>query len=141
MDIQIGSNVYRNTDGTVEVEGLPQITVAQKASGGRPLISFIIYDQTGRVLAKVVDSTMAFNERRVFDLNRTEKGVVISEMESGKVVLQIEFKGDGVALISKAEFLTVKGHLLEVTSTEWKIGDRKMSGQTTDAKGLAAAIG
>ena len=25
MNMEIGSNVYRNTDGTVEVEGVPQL--------------------------------------------------------------------------------------------------------------------
>ena len=30
MDLEVGSNVYRNTDGTIEVEGVPLIQVAQQ---------------------------------------------------------------------------------------------------------------
>jgi hypothetical protein len=141
MDIEIGSNLYQNTDGTVEVEGLPQITLTQKRPGGPLLLSLVLYDSTGRVLAKVVDSTMAFNERRVFELNKTEKGLVVSETESGKVVLKAELTADGRAVISQAEFLSVRGHVLEITPTEWRIEKRRTSGQTTDAKGLGVALG
>jgi hypothetical protein len=141
MDLEIGSNLYQNTDGTVEVEGLPQITLTQKRPGGPLLVSLVLYDATGRVLAKVVDSTIAFNERRAFELNKTDKGLVISETESGKVVLKVELRADSRAVISHAEFLSVRGHLLEVTPTEWKIEKRRMSGQTTDAKGLGVALG
>ncbi len=28
MDIEIGSNLYRNSNGTIEIEGVPQIEVA-----------------------------------------------------------------------------------------------------------------
>ena len=30
MDVDVGSNVYRNTDGMIEIEGVPQIEVALK---------------------------------------------------------------------------------------------------------------
>ena len=30
MDVEVGSNLYRNTDGMIEIEGVPQIQVALK---------------------------------------------------------------------------------------------------------------
>ena len=59
MDLEIGSNLYRNTDGTVEVEGVPQMTVALRKPEGPLFVNFVLFDQVGRVLMKVVDSTMA----------------------------------------------------------------------------------
>ena len=35
MDVEVGSNVYRNTDGMIEIEGVPQIEVALKPDHGR----------------------------------------------------------------------------------------------------------
>jgi len=32
MDLEVGSNLYQNTDGTIEIEGVPQIQVALKPS-------------------------------------------------------------------------------------------------------------
>jgi hypothetical protein len=141
MDVQIGSNLYRNTDGTVEVDGLPQIILAQKKPGGPLLVNFVVYDDVGRVIAKVVDSTMAFNERRAHDLNRTPAGLVITQVESGKTLLKVELSPEGRAVIPLAEFLTVKGHLFEVSPTEWKIEKKREAGQTSDAIGGAAVIG
>jgi hypothetical protein len=141
MDVQIGSNLYRNTDGTVEVDGLPQIMLSQKRPGGPLLVNFVVYDEVGRIIAKVVDSTLAFNERRAHEVSRTPAGLIITQMESGKTLLKVELSSEGRAVIPQAAFLTVKGHLLEVSTTEWKIEKKRMAGQTSDANGAAVIIG
>jgi hypothetical protein len=141
MDIQIGSSLFRNTDGTVEVEGVPQIFLAQKKPGGPLLVNLVLYDEVGRVVAKIVDSTMAFNERRAYELSRSPTGLTVMHGESGKLVLKVEAGPEGTVSISRAEFLTVKGHLLEVSPSEWKIQNRRGSADTVNATGAAAAIG
>jgi predicted methyltransferase len=140
MDVQIGSSLYTNTDGTVEVDGLPQIILSKKPSGGL-LVNFVVYDEVGRVIAKVVDSTMAFNERRAHDVTRTPSGLMITHLDSGKTLLKVEAAGDGPAKITLANFLTVKGHVLEVSPTEWRIDKKRVANQTVDAQGTAAVIG
>src|SRR2546427_2157 len=70
MDVEIGSNLYRNTDGAVEIEGVPQLMLALRRPGGPLLVNFVLYDNVGRVVAKVVDSTIAFNERRAYELTK-----------------------------------------------------------------------
>lgn len=141
MDVEVGSNRYRNSDGTIEIEGVPQIQVAQHPTTGALLINFALFDQTGRMLAKVVDSTMMFNERRAYDLTKTPKSVAIKETASGKVLLQIELKDPNVVSFSKGEFHTVKGHLLQVSAKEWKIDKQQKSGLDQDVKGGAVLIG
>jgi hypothetical protein len=141
MDVQIGSSLYRNTDGTIEVDGLPQIILTQKKPGGPLLVNFVVYDEGGRVIAKVVDSTMAFNERRAHDLNRTPTGMTVSRIESGQTLLKVELSPEGRAVIPLAGFLTVKGRLLEVSPTEWKIENKRVASQTSDAQGASAVIG
>ncbi len=42
MDLEVGSNLYRNTDGTIEVEGVPLIQVAQHPSTGSILLNFAL---------------------------------------------------------------------------------------------------
>ncbi|MGH8008858.1 MAG: hypothetical protein ACREQ3_17865, partial [Candidatus Binatia bacterium] len=84
MDLEIGSNVYRNTDGTVEIEGVPQMTVMLKKPYGPLLINFVMFDPTGRLITKVIDSTMAFNERRAHELERTPTTLVLKQADSNK---------------------------------------------------------
>lgn len=141
MDLEIGSNLYRNTDGTIEVEGVPLMQVSQHPSTGALLVSFALFDQTGKMLVKLVDSNITFNERRAYDVTKTPKTVVLKETASGKVLLQLESKVPNVVIFSKGEFSTMKGHTLEVSAKEWKLDKLKTSGVTHDAKGGSITIG
>lgn len=141
MDIEVGSNLYRNSDGTIEIEGVPQIQVARHPSTGALLVNFALFDSNGRMLAKVVDSTLVFNERRAYDLSKTAASVAVKEAASDKVLLKIEVKSPGVVSFSEGEFHTMKGHLLEVSAKQWKIDKRVKNGLTCDAKGGAVSIG
>jgi hypothetical protein len=141
MDIEIGSNLYRNSNGTIEIDGVPQIQVARHPSTGALLVNFALFDSNGRMLAKVVDSTMMFNERRAYELTKTDKRVAIKETESGRVLLQLDVKAPDVVSFSQGEFHTMKGHLLQVSPSEWKLEKQRKSGLTQDAKGGAVSIG
>lgn len=141
MDIEIGSNLYRNSNGTIEVEGVPQIQLARHPSTRALLVNFAQFDANGRMLAKVVDSTIMFNERRAYEVTKTDKSVAMKETESGKLVLHFEVKASDVVALSRAEFHTMKGHLLEVSPKEWKLDKQQKSGLTQDVKGGAVSIG
>ena len=44
MDVEVGSNLYRNTDGTIEIEGVPQIQMTLKPNTGALLVNFALFD-------------------------------------------------------------------------------------------------
>jgi len=141
MDIEVGSNLYRNSDGTIEIEGVPQIQLNKHPSTGALLVNFALFDAEGRMLAKMVDSTLMFNERRAYDVRKTAQSLALTEAASGKVLLQLDMKAPDVVSFSRGEFCTMKGRVLEVSATEWKIAKQTKSGQTIDAKGGAVSIG
>lgn len=141
MDIEVGSNLYRNTDGTIEIEGVPQIQVVRHPSTGALAVSFALFDSIGRMLAKMVDSTLMFNDRRAYEVSKTAESVAVKEITSSKVLLKMEVKSSGVVSFSQGEFHTIKGHMLEVSAREWKLDKQVKSGQTVDAKGGAVSIG
>ena len=141
MDIEVGSNLYRNSDGTIEIEGVPQIQVSRHPSTGALLVNFALFDANGKMLVKMVDSTLMFNERRAYESANTSTSVAIKEAESGKILLQLDVKPSDVVAFSRGEFHTMKGHLFEVSAKEWKIEKRTKAGQTIDAKGGAVSIG
>jgi hypothetical protein len=141
MDVEVGSNVYRNSNGTIEIEGVPQIELSRHPSNGSLLVNFAVFDQNGRMLAKVVNSTLMFNERRVYDLAKTPNSVTLKDATTGKVLLRLDRKEPDTVVFSQGEFHTMKGHLLEVSSKEWRIDKQRKSGLTQDAKGGAVAIG
>lgn len=141
MDLEIGSNLYRNTDGTVEVEGVPQMTVRLREPKGPLLVNFVMFDQVGRVVMKVVDSTMAFNERRAHELERTATRFLLKNTESGKVVIIMEVRQPGRVMITQGDWITIKGHRMEILPHEWRLDKLKKVGEDVDVKGEPVKLG
>jgi hypothetical protein len=141
MDIQVGSTLYRNTDGTIVIEGVPQMMVGLKPATGALLVSFVGYDEAGRVQVKVVDSTVAFNERRAFELHRTPSTVELKHIDSGKLVFRIELREGGGIAFREGNFRTLKAHVLEVTLNDWKVDRQRNSGGEVDLQGKSIELG
>jgi hypothetical protein len=139
MDLEVGSNLYQNTDGTIEIEGVPQIQVVVKPNA--LLINFAVFDANGKMTAKLVDSTLMFNDRRAYEVTKAPSRVTLTHVESKNVVLQMEIKKPDLVAFTKGEFHSVKGHLLEVSPTEWKVDKQRSSGTTQDVQGGAVKIG
>jgi hypothetical protein len=141
MDVEVGSNLYRNTDGRIEIEGVPQIQVVLKPTTGALLVTFALFDADGKVTAKLVDSTLMINERRAYEVNKTPKQLLLTHLASGAVILQMEVKAPDVVAFTKGEFHTIKGHLFQVSSVEWRIDKLRASGTTQDVKGGSVVLG
>jgi len=141
MDVEVGSNLYRNTDGMIEIEGVPQIQVAMKPTTGDLLVNFALFDAAGKVTAKLVDSTLMINERRAYEVNTTPKNLLLTHLASGTVILQMDVKAPDVVAFTKGEFHTIKGHVIRVSPTEWKIDKLRASGTTQDVKGGSVVLG
>ena len=141
MNVEVGSNLYRNTDGRIEIEGVPQIQVALKPITGALLVTFALFDADGKVPAKLVDSTLMINERRAYEVNKTPKNLLLTHLASGTVILQMEVKEPDVVAFTKGEFHTIKGHLFQVSSVEWRIDKLRASGTTQDVKGGSVVLG
>lgn len=141
MDIEIGSNLYRNANGIIEIEGVPQIQVVRHPSTRALLVTFALFDANGRMLAKLVDSTMMYNERRAYELTKTNQSVTMKEAESGKILLHIEVKAAEVVSLSRGEFHTMKGRLFQVSPMEWKLEKQQTSGLTQETDGGVVSIG
>jgi hypothetical protein len=139
MDLEVGSNLYQNTDGTIEIEGVPQIQVALKPNA--LLINFALFDANGKLTAKLVDSTLMVNERRAYEVTKAPTRVTLTHLESKNVVLQMELKKSDLVAFTKGGFHTVKGHLLEVSQTEWKVDKQRSSGTTQNVHGGSVKIG
>jgi len=141
MDVEMGSNLYRNTDGMIEIEGVPQIQVALKPTTGALLVNFALFDANGKVTAKLNDSTLMINEKRAYEVMTTPTSLLLTHSASGTVILQIDVKASGVVAFTKGEFHTIKGHVIRITPTEWNIDKLRASGTTQDLKGKSVVIG
>ncbi len=141
MDIQIGPHLYRNSNGTIAIEGVPQIEIEPRASGGFPKVNFALFDSMGKMPAKLMNSTLTMNEGRAYVLEKSPTSLVMQHEDSGKAVLHVTLEENGRLVISNAEFYTLKGHLLTVTPSEWTLEKTTGSAGETDLAGKAISLG
>lgn len=141
MDLVIGSNLFKNTNGVVEIEGVHQFNLSLKPSNKCILLNFVLFDRTGRMVAKLVDNTLAFNERRAYEVGTTPTSVELKEMESGTVVIRASRAADDRVTIDRGQFWTIKGHLCTITPSECKIDKHSLKKEETDAQGGSSSLG
>lgn len=141
MDVEVGSNLYRNTDGMIEIEGVPQIQVALKPVTGALLVNFALFDAEGKLTAKLNDSTLMINEKKAYDLVNTPKSLLLTHQSSGTVILEMSVKSPDLVAFTKGEFHTIKGHLIQISANEWKIDKLRAGGTAQDLKGKSVIIG
>jgi hypothetical protein len=104
-------------------------------------VNFALFDAGGKVTAKLVDSTLMINERRAYEVNKSPKNLLLTHLASGTVILQMDVKAPAVVAFTRGEFHTIKGHMIRVTPTEWKIDTLRVSGTTQDVKGGSVVLG
>ena len=139
MDIQIGAHLYRNSNGTIEVEGVPQIDIEPRASGGFPKVNFALFEN-GKMPAKLTNSTLAINEGQAYALERSPTSLVMRHQDSGKEILNMTLEENGRLVISRGEFNTLKGHALTITPLEWTLEKTTVKEGETDVQGKAVPL-
>jgi hypothetical protein len=141
MDIQVGQHVYRNTDGTVEIEGALQIEIALREGNTPPLLNFAIFDGAGKMPAKLMKSTFDINEGSAYALTKSPNSLVLTHPASGTTVLTLDVTPEKRVVISQGKFFTLKGHTIQITPKEWTIEKTTVGEGETDMKGKAASLG
>jgi hypothetical protein len=141
MDIQIGQHVYRNTDGTIEIEGALQIEIDIRGNGTPPRLNFAIFDGGGKLPTKIMSSVFTINESNAYALAKTPNSIVVTHPGSGTEVLNLAVESDKKVVISRGEFFTLKGHTIRITPEEWTIEKTTVKEGETDMKGKSASLG
>ncbi len=142
MDVKVGPHWYRNSNGTVEIEGLPQIEMELRKTGEVPIrVNFAIFDAVGKLHAKVEANSLVINEQSAYQLERSAKGLSLTKASDQTRVLAIEVEESNQVKIPEGEFYTLKGHLLKITPQEWSVEKTKGQAGETDMQGKPVAVG
>ena len=141
MDIQIGKHVYRNTDGTIEIEGALQIEISLRGGGAPPQLNFVIFDAVGKIPGKLNSSNFTVNEGNVYSLKKSPTSLVITHPETSTEVLNLSVESENTVVISQGKFYTLKGHTITITPEEWTIEKTTVKEGETDMKGKGISLG
>ncbi len=151
IELTIGSNVFRNTNGVIKLEGKEQMVVEFHPEDGQLLLTMDFYDSAGSHVAHLRRNAWAFNTANRFaftsgsvslSLFNEPPWLKVSDRNSGDVVLEITVTHSGKIQILNGKFYTHKGHLVEITSHYCRVvPGLTLFGDVFEARGGAASIG
>lgn len=150
MNVKIGSNVIRNTNGVISIQGKEQVVFEwdRETHGLRLTMDF--YDEEGTSLAHLRRNHWAYNNESGFIfLDRPESPPLfpsdswIKILEKGTEACILEAKGgdQGILYISYGRFYSHKGHLVEISTHYCRVaGGTTMFGDVVDVRGGAIRL-
>jgi hypothetical protein len=141
MEINIGSDIFRNTSGVLSISGKNQIFLEIGGKDQRLLVSMDLYDRGGRHEAKLKRNVWVFNNGDLYRVTPQPLSLRIINADTDESVVEIRVVDQNKVKIPQGKFYTHQGTLLEITPGHWKIGELTMSGNTIDSCGSPASIG
>ena len=141
MDIVIGSNVLRNTNGVVTAHGQQQLCVEVGEGEGQILLTMEMYMPTGTQVAKLEKNVWTSNEGDRFELTAEPQRLKIVDNTLKNVVIELKSEKDKRLSVNQAKFYTSKGTLSEVSPECWRVGNKmELAGIDMDLKGGAITL-
>ena len=141
MDISIGSNQLRNTNGSFLADEHNLITLEIDESDGSLLLSMDLYTPAGTQVAKLERNTWTTNEQARFELKANGHSVMLIDNTLKGVVLLAKKEGDSHVVIPQAKFYLPGGVVSEVTAEHWHVGNKmELKNAEVDMSGGAIEV-
>lgn len=124
MDISIGSNQLRNTNGIFLAQDQDLIKVERKAEDGSILLSMDLYNPAGSQVAKLERNEWTSNDQGRFELRADTESVTVIDNTLKGVVFLVKKNGENGIQIPQAKFYLPGGTVSEVTTEQWHVGNK-----------------
>jgi hypothetical protein len=136
MDIELGSNTLRNTNGVFIAHGKEQVRI-EWLEDEKPLaLSMGVFMPTGTEVARLQRNVWEVNPHDRFVLTELPDRVKVEDTTLKTVVMEICKGPDRTVTIPAAKFYTSKGTVSEVTADWWRVGNKmELAGIETDLEG------
>ena len=136
MDIKIGSNTLRNTNGIFTAHGQELLRVEVGDSGGELLLTMGLYMPTGSEVAKLERNAWVSNNGDRFEITTDPQTLKVVDNTLKNVVIQMAKDESKTITILLGKFYTSKGMLSEVSEEWWRVGNKmELQGIDMDLEG------
>lgn len=150
LELRIGSNIFRSTNGVVTIHGKEQLLIEVKPEHGLLLATLDLYDEGSVRIAHL--------RRNVFTLNGSGRftvdvplgqrrspvdtsSVLVTDLQSGHVVLEARMASEYRVDIFCGRLYSHKGTLIEITPHYCRIGSgMTLFGNIVEARGGPAIL-
>ena len=136
MDILIGSNQLRNTNGTFVAQEQEFIKLELGENDEGLLLTMNLYNPTGTQVAKLERNTWVSNDQDRFELNAGPESVMLVDNTLKGVVILLKIEDHNRITIPQAKFYLPSGRVSEVTADGWQVGNTiELKGTDIDLDG------
>ena len=136
MDIQLGTNTLRNTNGTFLAHGKEQIRIEWLEEEKKLALSMGVFMPTGTEVATLKHNVWEANPNDRFVLTSTPDILKVEDTTLKTTVMEIHKADNHMVNIPSAKFYTSKGALSEVSAEWWRVGNKmELTGIDTDLEG------
>jgi hypothetical protein len=151
LELKLGSNIFRNTNGVVKVQGKEQLVLEVSPEHDRVLLTMDFYDGSGNHVAHLRRNRWAFNERTRFSINTSDSPpslfphlpwLKITDEDTGETLLEAAIVPGGKIHVASGRFYSHRGQLIEITSHYCRVGSSQtLFGDVFEARGGTATLG
>ena len=124
MDILIGSNQLRNTNGIFVAQEQEFIKLELGENDSGLLLTMDLYNPTGTQVAKLERNTWVSNDQDRFELNAGPESVMLVDNTLKGVVILLKIEDKNRITIPQAKFYLPGGRVSEVTADGWQVGNK-----------------
>ena len=151
LEIRLGSNIFRNTNGVLRVQGKEQLVLELSPDHDRILLTIDLYDGSGNHIAHLRRNRWAFNDGARFILSTSESPptlfpnlpwLKVTDQETGETVLEAAVAPGEKIQVATGKFYSHRGQLIEITSHFCRVGStHTLFGDVFEARGGTAVLG
>lgn len=131
LELSIGSNTFRNTNGVVKIHGKEQLVIETNREQGLFLITLDLYDEYGTRIAHLRRNALTLNRGTRFavevhlgqSLSSTDgPSVRLTDLQSGGIVLTATMTATHKASLLYGKLYSHRGIQVEITPNYCRIG-------------------
>jgi len=136
VDIHLGTNTLRNTNGTFLAHGKEQLRIEWLEDGQKLALTMGVFMPTGTEVATLKHNEWETNPNDRFVLTATPEMVKVEDTTLKTTVMELHKAENQSVKILAAKFYTSKGTLSEVSAEWWRVGNKmELTGIDTDLEG------
>ena len=151
LELLIGSNIFRNTNGVIKLQGKEQVFLEPKPEQGLLLVTLDLYSEAGMHVGHVRRNVLVLNRAEQFaiDIHRTDgsnpsdlPSVIVTDRLSSQTVLEARAVAEQKVQIVTGKLYSHKGMLVDITPHYCRIGSgTALFGEVSENKGSAIVLG
>lgn len=151
LELRIGSNIFRSTNGVVKIHGKEQLVIEIKLERGLLLATLDLYNERGIRVAHLRRNVLTLNDSGRFTvdvplgqgLSSVESPfILVTDVQSGHVVLEARMASEHRVDLVCGKLYSYKGMPIEITPHYCRIGaGTALFGNIVEARGGPAVLG